>query len=151
MWKLESQRPRKLPLTSVYSNVTDLTMKSQLGFHDSELAIIMEDSRLLRTTMDGEPYEAGHHVATLRRQLWLEHLGILPAQPLDASEDGNAQPPGDCPNDFHQGPESEFVADPLSDQVWDRWTAQANRNTEIFRRLFRADPDDHGMSSRFRS
>lgn len=122
------------------SNLND---RSQLGFHDSELAIVMEDRRLLRTTMDGKPYEAGHHVATLRRQLWREHLGLLPAQPLDASEDGNAQPPGDCPNDFPEGPESDFVADPLSDQVWERWTAQASRNTEIFRRLFRADPDDH--------
>ena len=42
-----------------------------------------------------------------------------------------------------EGPEYEFVADPLSDQVWDMWTRNATRNTELFRHLFRADPDDN--------
>ena len=93
--------------------------------------------------MDGQPYKAGHHAATLRRLLWREHLGLLPAQKLDASEDPNAQPPDVCPNDIMEGPEYEFVADPLSDQVWDMWTGNATRNTDLFRHLFRADPDDN--------
>lgn len=93
--------------------------------------------------MDGQPYKAGHHAATLRRLLWREHLGLLPAQKLDASEDPNAQPPDVCPNDIMEGPEYEFVADPLSDRVWDMWTGNATRNTNLFRHLFRADPDDN--------
>lgn len=116
--------------------------KSQLGLHDSELAIVMEDYKVLESTMDGQPYKAGHHAATLRRLLWREHLGLLPAQPLDASKDPNAQPPDDCPNDVMEGKEYEFVADPLSDEVWDLWTRQATTNTQIFRHLFRSDPDD---------
>ncbi|KAI9749674.1 MAG: hypothetical protein M1835_001510, partial [Candelina submexicana] len=122
------------------SNIND---RSQLGIHDSELSIVMEDTNLLPSTMDGQPYEAGHHAATLRRMLWREHLGLLPAQSLDASSDPNAQPPDDCPNDVQEGETYEFVADPLSDQVWDLWCGRASTNTDMFRQLFRADPDDH--------
>ena len=103
----------------------------------------MEDQKFLDSTMDGQPYKAGHHAATLRRLLWREHLGLLPAQKLDASDDPNAQPPDVCPNDIMEGPEYEFVADPLSDKVWDMWTGNATRNTDLFRHLFRADPDDN--------
>jgi phospholipase D1/2 len=121
------------------SNIND---RSQLGYHDSELSIVMEDTKILDSTMDGQPYKAGHHAATFRRMLWREHLGLIPPQPLDASDDANAQPPGDSPNDLLEGDEFEFVADPLSDKVWDMWTQQASTNTEIFRDLFHADPDN---------
>ncbi|MCJ1425265.1 hypothetical protein MMC29_003153 [Sticta canariensis] len=122
------------------SNIND---RSQMGLHDSELSIVMEDRHTLDTTMDGQPYKAGHHAATLRRLLWREHLGLLPAQRLDAKDDPNAQPPDVCPNDVMEGPEYEFVADPMSDQVWEMWTGNAARNTDLFRHLFRADPDDN--------
>ena len=104
----------------------------------------MEDYNALESTMDGQPFKAGHHAATLRRMLWREHLGLLPAQDIDASDDPNAQPP-DVPNDVHEGKEFEFVADPMSDQLWDMWTGRATKNTELFRLLFRADPDDNSM------
>lgn len=122
------------------SNIND---RSQLGNHDSEIAIVMEDTNMLESTMDSRPFQAGHHAATLRRHLWREHLGLIEAQVLDASHDPNAQPPTDCPNDVGAGEEYEFVADPLGEQVWDLWTSQATKNTEIYRQLFRADPDDH--------
>lgn len=121
------------------SNIND---RSQLGYHDSELSIVMTDTRVLDSTMDGAPYRAGHHAATLRRMLWREHLGLLPAQSLDASHDPNAQPPGDCPNDNIEGPEFDFVADPLADSLWDLWCQRATTNTDVFRDLFHADPDD---------
>ena len=114
-----------------------------MGIHDSELSIVMEDQNYMDSTMDGQPFKAGHHAATLRRLLWREHLGLLPAQKLDATDDPNAQPPDVCPNDIMEGPEYEFVADPMSDQVWDMWTSNATRNTDLFRHLFRADPDDN--------
>ncbi|KAK3903125.1 hypothetical protein C8A05DRAFT_33162 [Staphylotrichum tortipilum] len=124
------------------SNLND---RSQLGHHDSELCLVMEDSRGLASTMDGQPYEAGYHAATLRRHLWREHLGLLPPQDLDGSADPNAQPPGEeSPNEVGEGEESwKFVEDPLSDELWEAWTAQATKNTEVFRQLFHADPDDH--------
>jgi phospholipase D1/2 len=120
-----------------------------MGTHDSELAIVMEDTRTIPSMMDGQPYSAGHHAATLRRFLWREHLGLLPPQDLSGNNDANAQPPGDCDNYVYEGEENEFVADPLDDQLWERWTGSATRNTDIFRDLFRADPDDCSMFFEF--
>lgn len=105
----------------------------------------MEDQHFIESSMDGKPFKAGFHAATLRRTLWREHMGLLPSQPLDASQDDNAQPPDVCMNDIMEGAEYEFVADPLSDQVWDMWTGNATKNTEVYRYLFRADPDNHSM------
>lgn len=128
------------------SNLND---RSQLGYHDSELSIVMEDTHRIPSTMDGQPFEAGYHAATLRRYLWREHLGLLPPQPNDAGDEVNAKPPGENtmndPWDQGEGAESyKFVEDPMSDKLWDTWTEQAQTNTVIFRQLFHADPDDHG-------
>lgn len=121
-----------------------INSQSQLGFHDSELTIVMEDTKPLESKMNGQPYRAGHHAATLRRMLWREHLGLLPAQPLNASEDPNAQPPNDCENHWFEGDEhDEFVTDPLDDKLWEMWTSRATTNTQVFRHLFHADPDDN--------
>jgi phospholipase D1/2 len=128
---------------TVICGSSNLNDRSQLGIHDSELSIVMTDTKTILTKMDGQPYEAGHHAATLRRYLWREHLGLLPPQDLDATKDPNAQPP-DVPNNPQEDDTYEFVADPLSDEVWDMWTSRASKNTEIFRQLFHADPDDHG-------
>ncbi|KAJ5483782.1 hypothetical protein N7530_003028 [Penicillium desertorum] len=122
------------------ANIND---RSQLGSHDSELAIVLEDQDLIDSQMNGQPYRASRLAATLRRQLWREHLGLLRAQDFDASGDPNARPPDVSLNKIDEGPENEFVMDPLSDGVWNTWTSQATGNTETYRMLFRADPDDH--------
>lgn len=104
----------------------------------------MEDTLPLQSRMNGEEYRAGHHAATLRRMLWREHLGLLPPQNLDAENDVNAQPPGDGDNDWCSGDEwDKFVEDPLSDELWEMWTKNANVNTKVFRHIFHADPDDN--------
>jgi len=121
----------------------NLNDRSQLGYHDSELAIVMEDTRTMQSTMNGQPYQAGYHAATLRRHLWREHLGIIEAQELDGSKDPNAQPPTHAMNDEYSGEEWEAVADPLNDNLWDLWCTQATTNTDVYRYLFRADPDDN--------
>lgn len=92
--------------------------------------------------MDGQPYKAARLAATLRRQLWREHLGLLPCQEYDASQHPNAQPPYACMNQILEGPENDFVTDPMNDALWEMWTKQATVNTDIYRMLFRADPDD---------
>jgi phospholipase D1/2 len=122
----------------------NLNDRSQLGTHDSEAAMVIEDHTSIDSVMDGKPYQAGRLPAMLRRRLWREHLGLLPPQDYDATDDPNAQPPGDCPNDSGEGdPENEFVMDPLSDELWERWTSQATTNTDVFRELFHADPDNN--------
>lgn len=93
--------------------------------------------------MDGAPYQASRLAATLRRQLWREHLGLLPAQEYDTPTHPNSRTVDECANHIEEGAENEFVTDPLSDGVWDAWTSQASNNTEIYRILFRADPDDN--------
>ena len=103
----------------------------------------MEDQDFIDSEMDGKPYRAGRHAATLRRQLWREHLGILPAQNYDATGHPNARPPDVCLNEILEDEHNAFVTDPLSDAVWDTWTGQASVNTETYRMLFRADPDDN--------
>lgn len=128
------------------SNLND---RSQVGHHDSELSIVMEDTKHVTSTMNGQPYEAGWHATSLRRYLWREHLGLLPSQELDGSKDINARPPGeDSPNDPWDRDDSwKFTEDPLSDELWDMWTTRATKNTEMFRHLFHADPDDHSKST----
>ncbi|KAK1714241.1 hypothetical protein BDP67DRAFT_401014 [Colletotrichum lupini] len=123
------------------SNLND---RSQLGYHDSELSIVMEDTKRVPSTMDGKPYEAGWHATSLRRYLWREHLGLLPAQDLDGSQDPNARPPGHAENDPWDRDETwKFVEDPMNDELWEMWTGNATRNTDLYRHLFHADPDDH--------
>lgn len=124
------------------SNLND---RSQLGNHDSELSIVMEDTKLIPSTMDGQPFEAGYHAATLRRFLWREHMGLLPPQDLNPEKDINALPPNVNPdNNIHDQDESyKFVEDPMGDELWSTWTGQADKNTSLFRHLFHADPDDH--------
>lgn len=133
---------------TVICGSSNLNDRSQLGVHDSELSIVMTDTKVLNSTMDGQPYEAGNHAATLRRYLWREHLGLLPPQENDGKDDPNCQPP-DVPNDPQAGETFDFVADPLSDRLWEMWTSRATRNTEIFRQLFHADPDDYGTAPSF--
>lgn len=126
------------------SNLND---RSQLGYHDSELSIVMEDTKMISSTMDGKPFEAGFHAATLRRHLWREHLGLLPPQDLDATNSVNAMPPTINPDNelFDKDDSWKFVEDPLDDELWKTWTGQADTNTDIFRHLFHADPDDNSM------
>lgn len=70
-------------------------------------------------------------------------MGLLPAQNYDVSQHPNGQPVNACMNHIDEGPENDFVTDPLGDDVWKMWTDRATVNTEMYRMLFRADPDDH--------
>ena len=130
--------PIKRPLTP---------KQSQLGSHDSEIAIVLQDTDLISSTMDSQPYNAGRYISSLRRALWLEHLGLLPAQGPDASNDPNALPPTSAPNVPLSQQTSQanidLVTDPLSNALWETWTSHATTNTNTYRYLFRADPDDN--------
>ncbi|KAI5777723.1 phospholipase D/transphosphatidylase [Geopyxis carbonaria] len=110
------------------ANIND---RSQAGDHDSELACVVKHSPIVKA---------------LRRRLWAEHLGEITPQAVwvedEAGEDeADVTPPGDgFPK---QDTELEDgLADALDDDLWTRWCGQAGRNTEIYRALFHADPDD---------
>lgn len=122
----------------------NLNDRSQLGDHDSEIAVVIEDPTPVDSRMGGQPYTASAFAASLRRQLYRKHLGLLPDQRPDAP-DRNWTPVShhDPANAYDWGsPADRLVRDPLSAEFVRLWRATARRNTEIFRRAFHAVPDD---------
>jgi phospholipase D1/2 len=115
--------------------------RSQLGTHDSEIAIVIEDPTPVQSTMAGRPWQANQFAASLRRQLFRKHLGLIRAQDMQRP-DPNFEPVG-IPNQYDWGsPEDNIVADPLSDAFQSLWNSRARTNTEMFRKVFHAVPDD---------
>ncbi|RUS23189.1 hypothetical protein BC937DRAFT_90893 [Endogone sp. FLAS-F59071] len=139
----------------------NLNDRSQCGDHDSEIAVIVEDATTIPSKMNGEyvrlqccPFmlaqyflstKPSHFAATLRRQLFKEHLGLIPPTSIEAETDANRPPP--YPYSLHKDPHADrIVEDPLSNEFMNHWTGTAKRNTEAFRNVFRAVPDD-GVST----
>lgn len=119
----------------------NLNDRSQLGDHDSEIAVIIEDFTPVQSSMNGQPWTASRFAASLRRELFRKHLGLLPAQDYQRP-DANFEPVG-IPNTFDfDCPESKVVADPLSDTLQSLWNSRARTNTDVFRKVFHAVPDD---------
>ncbi|KGO65539.1 Phospholipase D family [Penicillium italicum] len=119
----------------------NLNDRSQLGDHDSEIAVIIEDFTPVASSMNGKPWTASRFASSLRRQLFRKHLGLLPPQDYQRP-DANFEPVG-VPNQFDfECPESKVVADPLSDTAQSLWNSRAHANTEVFRKVFHAVPDD---------
>ncbi|KAJ5948653.1 Phospholipase D family [Penicillium verhagenii] len=119
----------------------NLNDRSQLGEHDSEIALIIEDFTPIHSTMNSQPWTASRFASSLRRQLMRKHLGLLPPQDYQ-QPDANFEPVG-VPNHFDfDCPESKIVSDPLSDTLQSLWNSRAHTNTEVFRKVFHAVPDD---------
>ncbi|KAI8604037.1 hypothetical protein EDD21DRAFT_333733 [Dissophora ornata] len=119
------------------ANIND---RSQLGFRDSEIAIIIEDTDMISTRMNGMPYQAGKLAHSLRSDLFKEHLGLLPHVEHDVVTKASVLPraAADDPRAA-----DEIVADPLHDDFYENWWRRvAATNTEIFREVFRCVPDD---------
>ncbi|KAI8393433.1 uncharacterized protein BYT42DRAFT_551022 [Radiomyces spectabilis] len=118
----------------------NLNDRSQCGDRDSEIAMIVEDQDMIASQMNGEPYPAARFAATLRRQLWKEHLGLLPDQPLDIVD--NAMLPLPVPQiDWTDTEEDRMVMDPLDEDTLSLWYNTAATNTEAFRNVFHCVPE----------
>jgi len=92
--------------------------------------------------MAGQPWQASRFAASLRRQLFRKHLGLVRPQDLQRP-DANFEPVG-VPNAYDWGsPEDNVVVDPLSDTFQSLWNTRARTNTEVYRKAFRAVPDDY--------
>lgn len=103
---------------------------------------MVEDQAPVQSSMNGRPYQANRFAASLRRQLFRKHLGLLRPQDMQRP-DANFDPVG-VPNSYDWGsPEDNVVADPLSDTFQSLWNSRARQNTDIFRQVFRAVPDDN--------
>jgi phospholipase D1/2 len=93
--------------------------------------------------MNGQPYIASKFAASLRRQIFRKHLGLLKPQNYEIP-DANYEPVTQSPNDYDFGsPEDAAVIDPLNDQFLDHWNGNARTNTEIFGKVFHPVPHDN--------
>lgn len=120
----------------------NLNDRSQLGNHDSEIAVVIEDPTPMRSTMAGHPYTASAFATSLRRQLYRRHLGLLPDQPCD-QPNSNWTPVTRDPNAYDWGSPSDIlVRDPLAPEFLSLWHSTARKNTEIFSRAFHPVPND---------
>jgi len=124
------------------ANIND---RSQKGDGDSEIALVVEDTELVKSTMDGKPYMASRFASSLRRKLFREHLGlIVPQDVKNANEQVTSfmMPAPILNEDESEMEEDRIVADPLSDSLQDLWNKTAKHNRGIFTELFRTVPTD---------
>lgn len=120
----------------------NLNDRSQLGTHDSEIAVVIEDPTPVRSEMAGQPWTASKFAASLRRQLFRKHLGLLPDQRWD-QPDANFQPVSKCPNEYDWDSTADrLVADPMSEEFDQLWRGVARTNTEVFSKAFHNVPND---------
>ncbi|KAM3506697.1 hypothetical protein MY10362_002225 [Beauveria mimosiformis] len=120
----------------------NLNDRSQLGTHDSEIAVVIENGPPISSTMDGKPYQASKFASSLRREIFRKHLGLLPHQDPE-QPNANWHPITEAPNEYDWGsPADVLVRDPLDPDFVDLWRGTAKTNTEIFRRAFHSVPDD---------
>ncbi|KAF9126269.1 hypothetical protein BGW39_006741 [Mortierella sp. 14UC] len=71
------------------ANIND---RSQVGYRDSEIAIIIEDTETVPSKMNGVEYQAGKIAHGLRTDLFKEHLGLLPHVEHDVVTSGSVLP-----------------------------------------------------------
>jgi phospholipase D1/2 len=126
---------------TVICGSANLNDRSQLGDHDSEIAIIIQDPEPVESSMDGRPWRASRFAASLRREIFRKHLGLLKPQDMERPDE-NYQPVG-VSNVYDWGSnEDRQVVDPLSDEFQNLWNWRARTNTEAFAKVFHPVPDD---------
>ena len=126
----------------------NLNDRSQLGSHDSEIAVIIEDpAHPVASTMAGQPYEVGAFPASLRRQLFRKHIGLLPDQRWDEPTP-NFLPVTMVPTNKYdwESPSDQLVADPLSEEFTQLWQGTAATNTAAFEDVFHCVPSDRARN-----
>lgn len=120
----------------------NLNDRSQLGNHDSEMAVVITASDFMPSSMNGQPYSVSRFAAGLRRQLFRKHLGLLECQDVDnLGVDGMPVGHGSDTYDWDSASDV-LVKDPLSTAFEQLWRGRARKNTDIFQRVFSPVPCD---------
>jgi phospholipase D1/2 len=102
----------------------------------------VEDQEEIDSHMAGKPWKAAKFAASLRRQIFRKHLGLIGPQDYQRP-DANFLPIGQNENKYDWGSrEDQAVADPLAPSFLNLWKTTARNNTEAFRRVFHPVPDD---------
>lgn len=126
---------------TVICGSANLNDRSQLGDHDSEIAIIINDPDYVDAYFDGRPFRVSRFAASLRREIFRKHLGLVRPQDMERRQP-NYEPVG-VPNEYDWGSEEDrVVADPLSDEFLNMWNWRARTNTEAFGKVFHPVPSD---------
>jgi len=122
----------------------NLNDRSQVGNHDSEIALVVEDTEMIESRMDGRRYGASRFAASFRRQIFREHLGLIKPQYCPPQEDpSDAMLPVTSPQAYEWGcREDQAVIDPLSEEFLELWNSTAENNSKAFANVFHCVPSD---------
>ncbi|XP_031210508.1 phospholipase D2 isoform X1 [Mastomys coucha] len=102
------------------ANIND---RSLLGKRDSELAILIEDTEMESSLMDGVEYQAGRFALSLRKHCFSVILGADARPDLD-------------------------LRDPVCDDFFQLWQETAENNATIYEQIFRCLPSNATRSLR---
>ncbi|XP_036197005.1 phospholipase D2 isoform X3 [Myotis myotis] len=102
------------------ANIND---RSLLGKRDSELAVLIEDTEMEPSLMDGVEYQAGRFALSLRKHCFSVVLGADARPDLD-------------------------LRDPISDDFFQLWQDTAESNANIYEQIFRCLPSNATRSLR---
>ncbi|XP_012515393.1 PREDICTED: phospholipase D2 isoform X3 [Propithecus coquereli] len=102
------------------ANIND---RSLLGKRDSELAVLIEDTEMEPSLMDGAEYQAGRFASSLRKHCFSVILGADARPELD-------------------------LRDPVCDDFFQLWQETAERNANIYEQIFRCLPSNATRSLR---
>ncbi|KAF2157291.1 phospholipase D/nuclease [Myriangium duriaei CBS 260.36] len=123
----------------------NLNDRSQLGSHDSEIAICIEDPTPVNSVMAGQQWTASRFAASLRRFVTRKHLGLVGKQDYtNPNREKGFEPVASGEgNEYDFGSEEDrIVADPLGEGFEDLWNGTARTNTDAFERVFHPVPTD---------
>ncbi|KAF7314957.1 Phospholipase [Mycena indigotica] len=123
----------------------NLNDRSQKGDGDSEIALVVEDTDMVASRMNGQQYQVARFATSLRRKLYREHLGLIAPQYAGKHDrrptDFMRPAPHPNPNEMEDR-EDWMVADPLSDSTMELWNTTARKNREIFTEVFQPVPSN---------
>lgn len=92
--------------------IANINDRSQLGNRDSEVAVLIEDTEMIPSFMDGKEYKASKFAHTLRMQLFKEHLGLLKFTDWNSLIEDPDKPDGhDYPHKSHPAATEETIKD----------------------------------------
>ncbi|KAK0243927.1 phospholipase D [Armillaria nabsnona] len=131
--------------TRVIMGSANINDRSQKGDGDSEIALVVEDTDMVESTMNGKRVMVSRFATSLRRKLFREHLGLIgPQWPHQRSKEPDSfMHPAPHPNDNEFNlREDDLVADPISDATLALWNGTAKKNREVFTELFRPVPSN---------
>ena len=102
--------------TKVIIGSANINDRSMLGTRDSEFCVLIKEKKVLNSKMDGKDYVAAKFAYNFRTNLFAEHLGLDPEDPI--------------------------LNDPLNDDFLKKLQNTAEKNTLTYRELWGCYPDD---------